>query len=93
MKLLAVFCLAVVVAAAATQGSRPEGPECPLLKCVGGSKVACIVGEERCRCLRSRPALPLGQKKPLHDSRHHVQVSLCARIRRTCSHLYDVAIK
>ncbi|XP_040067259.1 uncharacterized protein LOC120840702 [Ixodes scapularis] len=74
MKLLAVFCLAAVAAAATTQESRPEGPECPLLKCVGGSKVACIVGEERCscRCVQSEDPCESIQDQPcLLGKRNH----------------------
>ncbi|KAK8777914.1 hypothetical protein V5799_020744, partial [Amblyomma americanum] len=46
MKLLIVGVLAYIILA----GVTAEEPECPLLECLTGSKVACFLTEERCRC-------------------------------------------
>lgn len=34
-------------------------PECPLINCVAGSRVGCLITKERCRCFCGRTVLLL----------------------------------
>uniref|UniRef100_A0A023FDL6 Putative secreted protein n=1 Tax=Amblyomma cajennense TaxID=34607 RepID=A0A023FDL6_AMBCJ len=42
------FAMGVLLALAVVVLS--EEPECPQLRCRGGQKVACFIGEDRCQC-------------------------------------------
>uniref|UniRef100_A0A6M2E3W0 Putative conserved secreted protein n=1 Tax=Amblyomma tuberculatum TaxID=48802 RepID=A0A6M2E3W0_9ACAR len=43
-------CLALGVLLALVLNVFSEEPPCPQVKCPGGNKVACFIGEDRCRC-------------------------------------------
>ncbi|XP_077536883.1 uncharacterized protein LOC144149218 [Haemaphysalis longicornis] len=66
MKFLAVwvllFILAVAVLAGKLDQSVKDDPECPLVNCLPGSKVACFISPDRCQCtcvMDDDPCAPL----------------------------------
>ncbi|CAN8032014.1 unnamed protein product [Ixodes persulcatus] len=50
MRFTMVVCFSALLVSVATREARARGPECPLVKCGDGLKVACFVGKETCYC-------------------------------------------